>query len=161
MQNMLKEVRKLVSLYGHRHSEVCFFSWASYQEIDFQSPCHWCGNNPKMLAADATRVGICFKNTNLMPLEKFDGSAVEITTKNKGFDSYLLPYPDKATEIAAAQRKLIEQKIREARIQYQNHYVIFKCFLALPSLSEEQLNLRTNQLLEVFPEEGRALLKCQ
>ena len=33
------------------------------------------------------------------------------------------------------------------------------CFLAKPSLSEEQLNLSNNQLLEVFPEEGRALLK--
>ena len=32
-------------------------------------------------------------------------------------------------------------------------------FLAQPSLSEKQLNLRNNQLLEVFPEEGRALLK--
>ena len=32
-------------------------------------------------------------------------------------------------------------------------------FLIQPSLSEEQLNLRNNQLLEVFPEEWRALLK--
>ena len=32
-------------------------------------------------------------------------------------------------------------------------------FLAQPSLSEEHLNLRNNQLLEVFQEEGRALLK--
>ena len=32
-------------------------------------------------------------------------------------------------------------------------------FLAQPSLSEEQLNLRNNQLLEVFQEEERALLK--
>ena len=69
-----------------------------------------------MLAADATRVGICFKNTNLMPLEKFDSSAGEITTQNKRFDRCFLPYPDKATEITIAQRKLIEQKIREARI---------------------------------------------
>ena len=63
-----------------------FFSWASHQKIDFRSPCHWCGNNPKMLVADATRVGICFENTNLMPLEKFDSSAAEITTKSKRFD---------------------------------------------------------------------------
>ena len=32
-------------------------------------------------------------------------------------------------------------------------------FLAQPSLSEELLNLRNNQLLEVFPKEGRVLLK--
>ena len=32
-------------------------------------------------------------------------------------------------------------------------------FLAQPSLSEEMLNLRNNQLLEIFPKEGRALLK--
>ena len=55
------------------------FSEASDQKIDFRSPCHL---NPKILASDATRVGICFKNTNLMPLEKFDSSAAEITTKN-------------------------------------------------------------------------------
>ena len=85
-----------------------FFSWASYQKIDFRSPCHWCGNNPKMLAADATRVGIYFKNTNLMPLEKFDSSAAEIITKNKRFDRWFLPYPDKATKITTVQRKLFE-----------------------------------------------------
>ena len=56
-----------------------FFSWAFYQEKDFQCACDL---NPKMLASDATRVGICFKNTNLMPLEKSDSSAAEITTKN-------------------------------------------------------------------------------
>ena len=107
MQNMLEGVRKLISLYHQRHSEVCFFSWASYQQIDFRSPCAWCGNNPKRLAADATRVGICFKNINLMPLERFDSSAVEIITKNKRFDRCSLPYSDKATETTITQRKLI------------------------------------------------------
>ena len=38
-----------------------------------------------MFAADATRVGTCFKNTNNMPLEKFDSSAAEIITENKRF----------------------------------------------------------------------------
>ena len=136
-----------------------FFSWASHQKIDFRSPCHWCGNNPKMLVADATRVGICFENTNLMPLEKFDSSAAEITTKNKRFDRCFLPYPDKATEITISQRKLIEQKIREARIYMRTVMPSSNGFLAQPSLSEEQLNLRNNQLLEVFLEEGRALLR--
>ena len=79
-----------------------FFSWASYQKIDFGSPCHWCANNPKILAAGATRFGICFKNANLMPLEKFDSAVAEITTKNKRFDWCFLPYPDKANEITTS-----------------------------------------------------------
>ena len=136
-----------------------FFSWASYQKIDFRSPCDWCGNNLKMLVADAARVGICFENTNLMPLEKLDSSDTKITTKNKRFDRYFLPYPYKATEITTFQRKLIEQKIREARIHMRTIMSSSNGFLAQPSLSEEQLNLRNNQLLEVFPEEGRALLR--
>ena len=136
-----------------------FFSWASYQKIDFRSPYHWFGNNPKMLAVYATRFGICFKNTNLMPLKKFNSSPAEITTQNKRFDRCFLPYPDKATEITIAQRKLIEQKIREARIHMRTIMSSSNGFLAQPSLSEEQLNDRNNQLLEVFPGEWRALLK--
>ena len=136
-----------------------FFSWTSYQKIDFQSPCHWCGNNPKMLAADAARVGICFKNINLMPLEKFDSSVAEIITQNKRFDRCFLPYPNKTTEMTTAQRKFIEQKIRVARIHMRTIMSSSNVFLAEPSLSEEKLNLRNNQLLEVFPEEGRALLQ--
>ena len=112
-----------------------------------------------MLAADATRVGICFKNTNLMPLEKLDSSAGEIITKNKRFDRCFVPYPDKTTEFTTAQRKLIEQKIREACIHMRTIMSSSNGSLAEPSLSEEQLNLRNNQLLEVFPEEGRAWLK--
>ena len=134
------------------------FSWASYQKIDFWNPCHWYGNILKMLAADATRVGICFKNTNLMPLEKFDSSAAKITIKNRRFDRCFLPYHNKATEITTTQRKLIKQKIREAHIHMRTIMSSSNGFLAQPSLSEELLNLRNNQLLEVFPE-GRALLK--
>ena len=107
-----------------------FFSWAYYQKIDFRSPCHSCGNNPKMLAADATRVGICFKNTSLMPLEKSDSSAAKITTQNKRFDRCFLLYPDKATEITITQRKLIEQKIREARIHIRTIMSSSNGFLA-------------------------------
>ena len=74
-----------------------------------------------------------------MPLEKFDSSAADIITKNKRFDRYFLPYPDKATEITTAQRKLIEQKTREARIHMRTIMSSSNCFfLAQPSLSEEQ-----------------------
>ena len=109
-----------------------------------------------MLAADATRVGIYFKNT---PLEKFDGSAAEITAKNKRFDRCFLPYPDRATEIYTTQRKMIEQKITEASFHMRTNMPSSNGFLAQRSLSEEQVNLRNNQLLEVFPEEGSALLQ--
>ena len=63
-----------------------------------------------------------------MPLEKFDSSAADIITKNKRFDRYFLPYPDKATEITTAQRKLIEQKTREARIHMTTIMSSSNCF---------------------------------
>ena len=113
-----------------------------------------------MFTSDGTRFGICFKNTNLVPLAKFDSSAAEITRKNRRFDRCLIPYLDKATEITTAQRKMIKMKIRESRIHIRTFMSSSNAFLAQSSLSEEQLNLRSNQLLEVFREEGRALLRC-
>ena len=66
--------------------------------------------------------------------------------------------PGIATEVTTTQRKLVEQKIKEARIHMRTIISSSNGFIAQPSLSEKQPNLRNNQLLEVFPE-GRSLLK--
>ena len=54
---------------------------------------------------------------------------------------------------------MIEQKITEASFHMRTNMSSSNGFLAQRSLSEEQVNLRNNQLLEVFPEEGSALLQ--
>ena len=56
-----------------------------------------------------------------MPVEKFDRSAAKITTGNKRFDRYFLLYPDRATDITNAQRKLIEEKIRETCVHMRTN----------------------------------------
>ena len=35
-----------------------FFAWASHMQVDFRSQCPGCPDNPKVLACDATKVGI-------------------------------------------------------------------------------------------------------
>ena len=86
-----------------------------------------------------------------MPVQKFNSCAAEITTKNKRCDSCFIPYPNKATEITTSQRKLIVQKIREARIHMRNIMSSSNGFLAQSSLSEEQLNL---SCLKFFQKKG-------
>ena len=104
-------------------------SWTSYQKRNFRSPCHWCGNNPKMLAADATRIGICFKNTNIMPLENFDSSAAEIITKNKRFDRFFLPRQSYWNHYRPKKIDWTENK--RSPESYKNHYVIFKWLFSI------------------------------
>ena len=37
-----------------------FFGWASHMEIDFCQVCEVCGDSPKVLACDVTKIGIGF-----------------------------------------------------------------------------------------------------
>ena len=42
-----------------------FFSWASYQKIDFRQMCDWCGSTPSVLACDTTKIGISYSNCSI------------------------------------------------------------------------------------------------
>ena len=54
-------------------------------KIDFRQPCSWCGHSPKVLACDATKIGIGFKNTFVKPIETPELTDV-IPTPNKRHD---------------------------------------------------------------------------
>uniref|UniRef100_A0A7M5UHH5 HMG domain-containing protein n=2 Tax=Clytia hemisphaerica TaxID=252671 RepID=A0A7M5UHH5_9CNID len=47
-----------------------FFGWASAMNIDFRMGCKGCGENPKVLACDGTKIGTNFKNVFVTPIEK-------------------------------------------------------------------------------------------
>jgi len=47
-----------------------WFSWASAMDLDFVQKCPSCGSDPKYLAADATKIGITFKQINVTPIEQ-------------------------------------------------------------------------------------------
>ena len=46
-----------------------FFGWASRMDIDFRVPCSYCGDSPKLLACDGTKLGIGFRNYFVSPIE--------------------------------------------------------------------------------------------
>ena len=52
-----------------------WFSWISKFNIDFRIPCRLCKFNPKMLAADGTKIGINVSHSTVVPVET---STVEI-----------------------------------------------------------------------------------
>ena len=51
-----------------------FFSWASNQKREFRQSCLWCGNSPKILACDATKIGILSHNLDISPIETPDST---------------------------------------------------------------------------------------
>jgi len=46
-----------------------FFGWASSMQLDFRVGCKSCGDDPKVLACDGTKIGTCFKNVAIKPIE--------------------------------------------------------------------------------------------
>lgn len=49
---------------------ICWwFSWISKFNIDFRIPCKICKFNPKMLAADGTKIGINVSHSSVVPIE--------------------------------------------------------------------------------------------
>ena len=47
-----------------------FKAWTSNQKIDFRSQCAVCGENPRMLACDAVKLGPIGQNCSFDPIEK-------------------------------------------------------------------------------------------
>ena len=65
-----------------------FFGWSSRMKIDFRQSCDWCGESPNVLACDASKIGITFKNTFVKPIEDPEVSEV-VATLNKRLDRWL------------------------------------------------------------------------
>ncbi len=45
------------------------FSWIVNFKIDFRQQCYICGENPDIIAADGTMIGINFRQSHFTPLE--------------------------------------------------------------------------------------------
>ena len=83
-----------------------FFSWASHQLIEFREVCHWCGESPKVLAGDGTKIGISMQKISIVPIESASKDEV-IQTPHRKFDRCFLAYPSNLGST------LTEKKIRK------------------------------------------------
>ena len=133
-----------------------FFSWASHQQTDFRSPCSWCGYSPKVLAADATKIGVAMKNVKIDPVERTVNSELELTIHRK-FDRCFLSYPLRNANISTEERKNLASVIRECRKHMKLIMSTSKGFLSQPSLISEQHEARNTILLTNFPQPCKRL----
>ena len=134
-----------------------FFSWASHQRIDFRSACHWCGSTPKVLACDATKIGIISKNLKIKPVEETSNS-IPLPTISRRFDRCFLQYPPADSPITAVQRKNAETEIKECRIHMKLVMSTSTGFIEQSCLSSEQLIARNSTMLNCFPDPCKPLL---
>jgi len=84
-----------------------WFSWASAMELNFIQPCFGCGENIKILAADATKIGITLKQSNVVPIETRPDNSHPLKTLTRRFDRTLIN-----NDNAKANRKGINDIIR-------------------------------------------------
>ena len=59
--------------------------------------CHWCGESPKVLAGDATKIGISMQKISIVPTE-FASKDKVIKTPHRKFDRRFLAYPSNLGE---------------------------------------------------------------
>ena len=91
-----------------------FFSWASNQCTEFREACNWCGFSPKILACDATKIGISASSANINPIET-PKNETPLKIKHRKNNRCFLPYPSNDSVLSVKDRKDEEKKIREAR----------------------------------------------
>jgi len=118
-----------------------FFSWASNQEIDFRKVCQWCGSNPKILACDATRIGIIQKNCAVSPIEEKDNEENILPTLHRRNNRCFLSYPVKKATESIAELKEREKIIRNSRSHMKKIMGTLGGSLNQTALNEEQLNV--------------------
>ena len=135
-----------------------FFSWASHQHIDFRSPCNWCGFSPKILACDATKIGISQKNCSILPIEKKKEGPIS-RTNNRRYDRCFLSYPLKEADETMVQFKDKERKIREARSHLKLIMSSVGGSATQNNLTPQQLLYKNNELITVFPSSCKILLQ--
>ena len=64
-----------------------FFAWASHMHIDFRQKCQMCPEDQiiSVLACDATKIGISFKNSFVKPIETAELNEI-VQTPTRRFD---------------------------------------------------------------------------
>ena len=134
-----------------------FFSWASSQCSDFREACNWCGISPKILACDATKIGISASSANVDPVET-PKNETPLKIKYRKNNRCFLPYPSNDLVLSVKDRKDEVKKIREARAHMKT---IMKSVGICCQNNEvdETFELRNRQLLDVFPTLCKPLLR--
>ena len=134
-----------------------FFSWASNQCTEFREACNWCGFSPKILACDATKIGISASSASINPIET-PKNETPLKIKHRKNNRCFLPYPSKDSVLSVKDRKDKEKKIREARAHMK---AIMKSIGMCCQNNEvdETFELRNRQLLDVFPSLCKPLLR--
>ena len=113
--------------------------------------CHWCGESPKVLAGDGTKIGIFMQKISIVPIESASKDEV-IQTPHRKFDRCFLAYPSNLGST------LTEKNIRDGRKHMKLIMSSTNGFLEQPILSNEQLANRNRQLICIFPDKCKTLL---
>jgi len=120
-----------------------FFQWASHQLIDFREQCEWCGDKPKVLACDGTKIGIPLKNCHIVPIET-PGSEAVVETPHQRNDRCFFNYPKKGS-MSSADFTALTKKIRDGRNFLKNY--------SKGIISDDvSVNIKKQDFLELLPE---------
>ena len=130
-----------------------FFAWASNQDVEFRTPCKSCGFSPRILACDATKIGIHQSVTDIVPVEPVDVMQADLVTPHRRFDRCFLAYILKPTP---EEKKASDQAVRKAR----NHLkIITNVNSPIPNM-RSPMNIEGNaNLLSVAPSYAKALIE--
>ena len=132
-----------------------FFSWASNQQNDFREACNWCGNSPKILACDGTKIGICATKASVEPVEKTNNE-IPLKTEHKKNDRCFLSYPPNDGSLSTKERTEEKSKIQEARAHLK--FMMKNVGNISGRMEDHDLTVRTEVLLAVFPTQCKPLL---
>ena len=84
-----------------------FFGWASHMRIDFRKGCEICGDAPKVLACDGTKIGIGFKSMFVAPIETPDAEEPSIEVQaNRRLDRCFIHSRGNNTDEREARKQL-------------------------------------------------------
>ncbi|XP_066921621.1 uncharacterized protein [Clytia hemisphaerica] len=127
-----------------------YFAWASHQNREFRRACHWCGESPKALACDGTKIGIMSRNLRIVPMESVSSDAQKLPTQNRRNDRCFLRYPEKDPNETIKQQEEKEKRIRDARLFLKSQTK--RKVLDEKKNADKKKNKKKNEL-ELSPEE--------
>ncbi|XP_066921109.1 uncharacterized protein [Clytia hemisphaerica] len=127
-----------------------YFAWASHQNREFRRACYWCGESPKALACDGTKIGIMSRNLRIVPMESVSSDAQKLPTQNRRNDRCFLRYPEKDPNETIKQQEEKEKRIRDARLFLKSQTK--KKVLDEKKNADKKKNKKKNEL-ELSPEE--------
>ena len=134
-----------------------FFSWASYQKIEFRQMCDWCGSTPSVLACDATKIGIAYSNCSIPPIERPASDDI-IETPHRRYDRcFLSSAVNESNENVSKKDKAVA--IRDSRKHAKLIFSTATGYIQQESLTPMQLTTRNTNLLSNFPTSCKALLQ--